>query len=270
MLGKLFRLEMKASARTIVPLYIGMFVVALIGGIRLRISISRALHQSGGVDPFFNVMADSTGIAELILVAMTIAVMVMTVLIVIQRFHRNLLEQEGYLMMTLPVTHSQLILSKLFGALCWVICSIVVIGLSWLALVLPVVAVEELVNEFIYLWNYWVTGPVMTTVIGYGVSGFISLVGLILLVYLSMMIGQLEQFHRYHMAVSVIAFVLIQWILGVIYSPVSGMIVSHIVAADDILGVMQAVTIYKIITGSINCVLYFLGTKWLMQNRLNI
>ena len=59
-----------------------------------------------------------------------VAIAVITALTIIQRFTRNLLGREGYLMHTLPVTPAQLILSKLISSMVWLLCSILVIALS--------------------------------------------------------------------------------------------------------------------------------------------
>ena len=47
-----------------------------------------------------------------VIVAVIVAIFVMNVIIVIQRFWNGLLQEEGYLMFTLPVTTRSLILSK--------------------------------------------------------------------------------------------------------------------------------------------------------------
>jgi len=63
-----------------------------------------------------------------------VVIAVVTVVIIILRFFRNLLGDEGYLMMTLPVTREQHILAKLLAAVIWSVCTMVLIFLSLLLL----------------------------------------------------------------------------------------------------------------------------------------
>ena len=51
------------------------------------------------------------------------AIAVLCFVSTVQRFYKNLLGREGYLMHTLPVTETQLILSKLLTSMVWVLCS---------------------------------------------------------------------------------------------------------------------------------------------------
>lgn len=276
MLGKLLKQELKATARTLVPLYIGMIVIAIIGGVQLRWNVNKQFHNMGNViDPMFNMNINMVGIAGFVLFGLTIAVVVLTALIVIQRFHRNLLEAEGYLTLTLPVTHTQLIVTKALVALFWTICSTVVIGLSWLAIIMPVMAVEELVNQLIYEWNYWIagqiTGSMVLSVVMFLLNNLVGLTALILSVYLAMMIGQMEEFHKFQLAVSVVAFVAIHWIWTIVTSPISKyMAFSMMDNINHIADMMLMSSIVGIVGGLVQIGLFFFGTKWIMDRKLNI
>ena len=95
MLGKLMKYELKACGRIFVPLYVAILVVAAIIGV------------------FSN--TESFQVASIlifILMALFIGLMVVTIVLIIQRFKKSLLEDEGYLMFTLPVSIKNLILSK--------------------------------------------------------------------------------------------------------------------------------------------------------------
>lgn len=99
------------------------------GGLYLAILAAAAL-----LGAFFRVpdMVSNFPIAAVTIVYMMlcVAIAAITVLTIIQRFTRNLLGREGYLMHTLPVTPAQLILSKLISSMVWLLCSILVIALS--------------------------------------------------------------------------------------------------------------------------------------------
>ena len=92
MLGKLLKYELKATARTFLPLYGAILVVSVV----VRLAFSKFEHA----DLFM-------GISALTLFGLFVALAVLTLLVIVQRFNNNLLSDEGYLMFTLPVsTHS--------------------------------------------------------------------------------------------------------------------------------------------------------------------
>ena len=95
MLGKLLKYELKATSRVFVPLYIAILVVSIVNGLSLNLEI-------------FNIQ----GLATIILMCLFISLFVITIVVTIQRFNKNLLKDEGYLMFTLPVSSKYLVLSK--------------------------------------------------------------------------------------------------------------------------------------------------------------
>lgn len=104
MLGKLIKYDLKALAKILAPLWGVLLVMGLIFGISIRSN----LDGIGNTMIVFNLV---------VIVAVIVAIFVMNVIIVIQRFWNGLLQEEGYLMFTLPVTTRSLILSKVISAL---------------------------------------------------------------------------------------------------------------------------------------------------------
>ncbi|MCL2250282.1 MAG: hypothetical protein FWC13_13580 [Oscillospiraceae bacterium] len=99
MLGKLMKYEFMAMGRVFLPMYGALIAITL---------VNRLLALLPAQAP----MVISTVIAAIIIAA----IFVVTFILIIQRFRKNLLSEEGYLMMTLPVRTDSLILSKLFVA----------------------------------------------------------------------------------------------------------------------------------------------------------
>ena len=144
MLGKLFKYEMRATAKLFVWLYIAFAAIAIVNalvGPNAAASFGatavggdggdvQILNQTQNVVP--NVLQ---GIVIFLYVLSIIAITVVTLVVVIQRFYKNLLGDEGYLMMTLPVSREQHILSKLSAAMIWFVCSTVLVALSVLLLI---------------------------------------------------------------------------------------------------------------------------------------
>ena len=112
MVGKLIRHEIKSTARIFLPLYAVLLVFALLN----RYLNPLQVFDSSGTP---NLESMLKGISISLYVILIIAVFVLTLVIVIQRFYKNLLGDEGYLMFTLPVKAWQHILSKFLTAVIW-------------------------------------------------------------------------------------------------------------------------------------------------------
>lgn len=118
MLSRLLKYEIKATARTFLPLYGALLVMAIFN--RLFIWINSDLTSMLLIQALFAV-----GYGILI-----VGILVITLLVIIQRYYKNLVKEEGYLMFTLPVESSQLIVSKLIVSVMWMFISTVLILLS--------------------------------------------------------------------------------------------------------------------------------------------
>ena len=115
MLGKLIKYDMKSMSRVLIPLGIAAPVISFLFSLSIKGLVgvteytvnhtleSQALIQGSAV---------VTGIVTLIFFGVMVAILVMTVLFVVQRFWNGLLKEEGYLMFTLPVETWELVLSK--------------------------------------------------------------------------------------------------------------------------------------------------------------
>ncbi|MEI3280961.1 MAG: hypothetical protein V8R46_09675 [Eubacterium ramulus] len=75
-------------------------------------------------------------ISGLIYGLLIVALMIVTIVMVLQRFYKNLLKGEGYLMHTLPVPTWMLVASKVISSLIWILLSIAVLFVSIFVLVL--------------------------------------------------------------------------------------------------------------------------------------
>ncbi len=116
---KLLKYEWKACARTCLPLYGVLILMSLISRILYVIPKNASLD--------FMLPA----IGSMLYMGVMMAAFVVTAVILIQRFYKNLLGSEGYLMFTLPVTVSQHLLSK-------TIIAVVMIGLSGLSALISI------------------------------------------------------------------------------------------------------------------------------------
>lgn len=119
MLGKLLKYEVKSTARLFVPLYLAVLIVAVINKLMKTVSV---LENVGSL----NINTITSFIATVTYFILMAGIMVVTLVVVVQRFYKNLLGDEGYLMLTLPVQHWKNIASKLLVSLLWYVLSIIV------------------------------------------------------------------------------------------------------------------------------------------------
>jgi hypothetical protein len=109
MLIKLMKHEFRATGRVMLPLYAVLMLTAV--GANLS---SRGLLETKHW--FFNVIGALLVLAFVLAIA---GVCVMSVVLMIRRFYLNLLRDEGYVMMTLPVSVHQQVWSKLIVSAVW-------------------------------------------------------------------------------------------------------------------------------------------------------
>lgn len=136
MLTRLIGYEMKAFGRIILPLYAATIGAALIMGLGIRLQDQ---------DVFSSILG---AVIIMIFVTLILATMVMTGVLCVQRFYRNLLGNEGYLMFSLPVGTHQLILAKALGSLIWAILGGVAGACTMLAVCLTAIPMHELTGLF--------------------------------------------------------------------------------------------------------------------------
>ena len=106
MLKQLLKYEFKATKRLYFGLYLALALLSVVLGVTFRQEHALAHSTS-----FQNLEV----ILMIVYVSVILAIAVLCFVSTVQRFYKNLLGREGYLMHTLPVTETQLILSKLLG-----------------------------------------------------------------------------------------------------------------------------------------------------------
>jgi len=193
MLITLFKHEMRATAKTFMWFYIAFAVIALINAVLnpLAMGTATAVSANMTVQPMWLpgafVPEAIRGVFMALYGVAVAVVMVLTIVIIILRFYRNLLGDEGYLMMTLPVTREQHILAKLIAAVIWSICTGVLVFLSSLLLLANAGALTEItagINEIIANGT-----PVDRWIAQFVVLLLVSTITSILMLYAAMGIG---------------------------------------------------------------------------------
>ena len=111
MLGRLIKHEFRATARIMLPVMGALAALALLANLSMR-GLADNITDVPILRVFLVLIVVFYGIA-------IVAAAVMAVVLMVTRFYRNLLKDEGYLMFTLPVSVHELIWAKLIVSLVW-------------------------------------------------------------------------------------------------------------------------------------------------------
>lgn len=253
MLRKLLKYEFKAASRNFLPIYGALILVALVD------RLFRMRNINLGYD-----------LTTLILVGLFIALGVLTLIVTIQRFSKNLLGDEGYLMFTLPVKSRQLISSKLIATVVWGILSGIVGLITCLVLAVDYAALNELINSWPKIWGELVrairiefNGQVTFALLGIPTAGILAYIEGILVIYLALATAQLPIFSKYRSVISFVAFFVINTVLQLLLQVV-GIIIP--------LGAMTGTTRLLVVLIGFLLVdtILFMGVNYIVSKHLNL
>ena len=259
MLGKLLKYELKSTSRLMGVLYLAVLIVAAIVGFLARGTIWQATQGN----------AIAVVVSGLIYTLLIMTLMIVTVVMILQRFYKNLLKGEGYLI--------------------WVLLSIITLIVSVFVLVLTSVAGSG--NLFALDWCSlpWgdffkffqeSAGEIILTI----VAAVIQIVRIILLVYTAMAIGAAAKRHK--VFYSVLTFIVILIIIAIIGTLTNFNLIEMLngsMAVDNAgIGVpvdagkgMVVAGYVKLLAGqcitdAIYSVIFFFVTTWFLKNKLNL
>ena len=232
MTGKLMKYEIKSSMKLMAVIWAALIAASLLFSLSLHVLTDIAVERPGGGISFaIGIFEFITG---LMYFAVFVALIVATLVIVIMRFYKGLLGDEGYLMHTLPVKPWQLITSTGIIAALIVMISVLVAFLSILVLA-GVSGLETIPEMFGALGAIWEEEPRMVLVI---VEAIILLVLSVLKsvyqIYAALAIGQLANKHR--ILLSLGAYIGISMIMSILFL--------LIVAASDSVGTISWLSVF--------------------------
>ena len=258
MLKQLLKYEFKATGRTYGGLYLALVALAVLSGFSLR---------SSSKDNF----------ASLLLFAymvVAVAVAVVSVMTIVTRFTRNL-----------PVTESQLILSKLISSVVWMLCSSIVGIFSFAVMLLALSLNSAALQQLPELWQkvveifreiFRMTGSSgWLWLIFETLNGLVALVSSILCIYAACMIG--HQFKKHMVPAGILAFFLLSFLQNWLSSGVSSADMLQAVSYPTLGGVDVSIaapsaftTLFGLAVSIAFAAGYFLLTRWLMEHKLDL
>ena len=174
-----------------------------------------------------------------------------TLILIIRRFKGSVYDRQGYLTLTLPVSEHQIILAKLLGAFIWSLISSAVLVLS---IYIILVIIEP--NSVNFLAFKDLFQQYLDSIGLYLISFILSTISGILCIYLAISIGQL--FNEYRTALAVLAYIVIQIVLG---------FVGLNLRIDTNFNMMLT---FEIFTDLILIAGFYLGTYYILKNKVNL
>ena len=257
MLKKLLKYEFRATART----YGGMYLALLAASVLFGGSVRR---WNGTNSDAYSTLV---GLLSLVYTAVIIGTVVVTIMTIVQRFYRNLLGREGYLMHTLPVRSWQLVLSKLICALATTVVNGIV-GILAMFLMMPLNWDEIFDTQ---LWqavfrNLAQQPDIILYFLEFLLLLLVMCAAMFMNFYLAMSIGHL--FSRRRILMSVVAFFGLNILDSVITSTLHNMDMMNWLYGMDLsdhAGYWLGILLLLIPT-----VIMFLLTSWILKHKLNL
>jgi len=278
MLAKLMKYEVKATARWFLPLYVSVLLFALINKLtwygpfmenKFSFTDSSINNPALSGNSFVPVIKGiMSSLFMFIYVMLFVGLFVATLIVVIQRYYKSLLGDEGYLMFTLPVNAWQHILNKLVISALWCLLSSIV-GICSILILIPREALQELPYAFARVKEFIGVSGIVIFVLG----AVTSLVLGILKIYSAISLGHL--FNKYKLLLSFVMYLAIDAITQVVWMLITVFSVNISLNKIDFASmsnlhqvkyVFAALTVLNVVFSAG----HFLLTSYLVKRRLNL
>ena len=258
MLGKLLKYEYKATSRYFIGLYIVLALLTIGNKVMITIEATTDIDLKV-VDILFGIIMASYVIA-------IIAIAVATVVLMLRRFYFNMLKDEGYLTFTLPATVGQHIASKMIVCITWVIATIVLTVVSIFVVTYSkdidyARGISDSVQELTQLgaWRYVAEGII---------AAIVTVIGMPILMYACLSIGQLYTKHR---VVGAILAYIGYYIINQVVSSVFLVICMHSLGNSyDTSAFTNKVLIFSIVLSIVISIVSYVVTHYILSKKLNL
>lgn len=272
MLGKLIKYDIKASAPTLGICYLAVLVLSL-----LMAGLVKALGGiGGGVE--FSLPVNIAIIFTTVLWAVSLAGAAIAALVtVLRRFYRNLMGDEGYLTLTLPVRASTHMCAKTVSGLLILLSGMLMIAVGVLIPAAVAVGMEAEIGEIVLFLRKGLSQVWEELIRGLGtlylVNQALSAVSGLLFAYLALCIGQLCQQHRILAAIG--AYIGIGILEGILQSAGTAILSGTIGRGQDMVWFLE-----RMVTGTFKagttvylicqCVIAFWLSSWILEKKINL
>lgn len=271
MLAKLLKHEFRATSRIMLPIFCILLLTAIGANIstRLLLEMEHALFNTLGI---------------ILMIAFVIAIFgacFASFVVMLQRFYKNLLQDEGYIMMTLPVSVHQLVWSKLLVSIVWYAGTVLCVFLSMFILTFDIHFLGDFAKSWTQIFeslsfhNELITN-VPLFILELLILAFASCAGLCLQFYAALAIG--HSFANRKMLLSIVVYFAIQFILqfltgtffGIMnYTQLDYYLANHLPVLSGITG-LHILFVLTIILSCIHAAIFYFITTHFMSKKLNL
>lgn len=274
MLGKLMKHEFRATGRILLPIYLLLMVTTVFFNIMLRLTAQPAPMPNGVA----TIIAVLDGVAKASFVIALIGTAVMTFALMIWRFYKNLMTDEGYLMFTLPANTDSILWSKLLTAVIWSFITLAVFAavVAMSFVIQDANGVREFFRDLIPFWNSLdiTAGQVISygaEILAFAVSAVLAS---FLMFYAAISLG--HSFSNHKILLSVVFYIVFSIALQIVMSMavafgIFTFIPSDLFADGDNLALsMQLVMLFGIGINLVECIGFYVLTHCMLKRHLNL
>lgn len=258
MLNKLLKYEFKSTGRTFLPIYGALLITAFLT--RLFV-FNKDFSNSFFLGIFQVVLSSLFGF-------LLMAVFILTLVVSLQRFYKNLLGEEGYLSMTLPVKPWQHICCKSLTSLVWYILSSIAAFLAFVILAYEKGMLGDFFKAIVTLIRRGSLNAQILTACGeFFLFAALGILAFTMMLYASMALGQLNANKR--LLTSFGAFLALNFLVQILMGVLGNL------AAQWIFPVSDDWAIHVALLLSIVVELFFLAgffaiTNYILSRKLNL
>lgn len=259
MLKKLIKHEFKDTMRLFIPMF--GFIVVLTPIFSLMMSLGSQPYDEETADALSLVFG--SGIIGYCL--LLFGLLIVTQVLIAIRFYKTMTSQEAYLTFTLPAKTGQILFAKWLVSFVWYIlaCTIALISMFIVILIATPITMSDIIHGIGFVLQT-INLSDFSALVLFGIFILISLSFSILMMYLSIMIGQLVQTHR--VALSIGAFLGLSQGLQIVISLLAIPFVLIFPAIDSIHIVLL---LFCLLYGALG-VIFYLVTYLITAKKLNI
>lgn len=261
MFGKLLKYEFKSIGKWYFALNAAVIAIAAI----LSFTIKQFTQQADNAGVFGTVIDKMLQLTlSLTFGALIAGSLLSTLLIIINRFSKNIFGREGYLTLTLPVTSHQIILSKLVASFICSLFNLIILIFGIAILIVPMVDFKDVVETLskVIKAEYILDNAFILSYL------LVSSLASILLLYFAISIGQLFSNRRGLMAFIAYFALMILFSVATTYLNLK---VFGFESTSEVLPYKEHVYLYVIIVEEfVEMLICYLGTHFIIKNKLNI
>lgn len=258
MLRKLLKYEFKSTGRTFLPIYGALLITAFLT--RLFV-FNKDFSNSFFLGIFQVVISSLFGL-------LLMAVFILTLVVSLQRFYKNLLGEEGYLSMTLPVKPWQHICCKSLTSLVWYILSGIAAILAFVILAYEKGMMGDFFDAIgILIRRGDLTGQVLAACGEFFLSGVFGVLAFTMMLYTSMALGQLSANKR--LLTSFGAFLALNFLSQILLG-VAGNLATRWIFPMSSNWALNVALLLSIIVELFFLVGYFFITNYILSRKLNL